>query len=727
MRGISKEQRQEARRLIDATLALHNNAPQLLDLGIPTEDDLKAAVHQVLYARAMEELARIDVETLGNGIRMGGLRAAGIYTVAHVLTSPLFELQSVPGIGSKSSDLLVRRAKAALDTAMEAAPVHIDADTRPYDHYQLIRALYLQRELPVYELVATECARWMESLLGEAQLAETAASQLRTLFAGRQRLDRALEAIDRLRRELPQLQAKMYELHDYVRAVHNTPAETIWQDFEARAAEYYARISTLAQVSLRERSGNLPVDLVELIDAFPLDTTLLRATLRPYQHFGAQFALYQGRTLIGDEMGLGKTVEAIAAMSHLAAQGETHFLVVCPLSVLVNWGREVPQHSALNAVPVYGDTRDVAFAYWCDEGGVCVTTYETIQRLSWSDAPEPALLVVDEAHYVKNPEAKRSVAVAGLAARARRVLLLSGTPLENRVGEMTALMGMLDPELVRVLGEPALLNNPVAYRKAVAPRYLRRTRADVLKELPEKLEKTDWCTLSPADRFDYLEALRHGTFNDLRRVSWRHGHMGDSSKAQRLVEICAEAASGHHKVLVFTYFLDTLRTVAALLASDCAGVIDGSTSPTERQRIVDEFAESDKSVLACQVTAGGTGLNIQAASVVVFCEPQLKPSAEDQAISRAYRMGQVRTVVVHRLLMSDTIDERIEAILRRKEAVFDEYADRSETGEQASNLIDARMTQELVAAELERYGVERDEEAPLGEAQGNSVDEAPTN
>jgi len=294
-----------------------------------------------------------------------------------------------------------------------------------------------------------------------------------------------------------------------------------------------------------------------------------------------------------------------------------------------------------------------------------------------------------------------------------RVLFLTGTPLENRVGEMTALLGMLDGDLARRLMNERLMRNPVAYRREISSRYLRRTREDVLTELPEKIEKTDWCVMTDVDRDDYLASLKAGRFTDLRRVGWHHGDLTASSKAARLRELVDEAKADGRKVLVYTYFLHTLALVKELLGDECAGVINGSVPARERQQIIDDFAQGDRTVLACQVTSGGQGLNIQAASVVIFCEPQLKPSAEEQAISRAYRMGQVRTVMVHRLLMANTVDERIDELLRSKTVVFDEYADRSEVAEQEREIVDLRQVREIVASEVAKHGVERDADAAL--------------
>ena len=714
MFGISAELRRRAREVVARTRELERTSPAMLECPSYTNDTLMADINAVLGARATELLATIDVEALaGGGVRMGELTAAGFRTVADVLAASPALLSQVPGVGERSAETLLRRAQAAHDEAMLGCAVHLDAEGRPAEQTALLRSLYRQEHLQPVEQPIEVARAWLGRLSQDADQATCITGLVRTIVTSREMRERAAEAVTRLESELPLLTQKLDEISLYVLGVISVSTDELWGHFELHAADYYARISALAPVAERERTGRLPEGLAQQVDAVALDTTLLRATLRPYQVFGAQYAVLQERTLIGDEMGLGKTVEAIAAMAHLAAQGGTHFMVVCPLSVLLNWEREVPRHSALRMMEVYGPDRDLEFVRWCKEGGVAITTYETTQRLPWDTAPKLDLLVVDEAHYVKNPEAKRTRAVVQLLGRSRRAMLMTGTPLENRVGEMTALVSLLDAPLAQELMAASVAHNPVAYRRVVAPRYLRRTREDVLAELPSKVEKTDWCAMSDADRADYLEALRTGSFADLRRVGWRHGQLQESAKAVRLRELVAEARSSGRKVLVYTYFLSTLSLVGQLLGDDCAGMISGSVSAAERQRIMDEFVEGDRCALACQVTAGGQGVNLQAASVVIFCEPQLKPSAEAQAVARAYRMGQVRTVVVHRLLMADTVDERIDETLRAKAAVFGEYAQRSEMAERAQDVVDQRTVREIVAAELARHGVEREAQQPL--------------
>ena len=204
----------------------------------------------------------------------------------------------------------------------------------------------------------------------------------------------------------------------------------------------------------------------------------------------------------------------------------------------------------------------------------------------------------------------------------------------------------------------------------------------MLKELPTLIEKAQWCVLGSTEQQIYREAVASGNLMSIRQVSWQVDRPEASSKAMRLLEICNDAKEQGRKIIVFSFFRNTLEKVHALLGERCLETISGEISPSRRQQIVDEFNNAEPcTVLVSQVQAGGTGLNIQAASVVVFCEPQLTPAIENQAISRAYRMGQTRDVLVYRLLADDTIDERMLEILSQKQKAFDHFADESVIGD----------------------------------------------
>ncbi|MBO7449327.1 MAG: DEAD/DEAH box helicase family protein, partial [Clostridiales bacterium] len=308
----------------------------------------------------------------------------------------------------------------------------------------------------------------------------------------------------------------------------------------------------------------------------PLDTSLMVATLRPYQEFGTKYILNQQRVLLGDEMGLGKTMQAIAAMAHLAANNLTHFVVVCPVSVMVNWAREVEKHSKLTTITVHGDKREELFKEFQEKGGVMITTYETIVRLNLEESPKFSMLTVDEAHYVKNPEAQRTKALRKMAALCDYRLFMTGTPLENRVEEMIFLVSMLRDSVSSELNSMKAVSKAPEFRSKVAPVYLRRVREDVLKELPEKFEKEEWVQLTDKEKILYAKALVSKNATTIRKVSYDVENLEDSSKIQRLLEICKEAEDDHRKIVIFSFFLGIIEKVSQALGDKCFGIITGA-------------------------------------------------------------------------------------------------------------------------------------------------------
>jgi len=449
--------------------------------------------------------------------------------------------------------------------------------------------------------------------------------------------------------------------------------------------------------------GHIPRAIAERIDTHELDTSLLTVSLRGYQAFGARFALTQGRAILGDEMGLGKTVEALAAIGHLHAGGATHSMVVCPASVLPNWAHEVEQHSRLRAFRLHGPDRPARLAAWAREGGVGVVTYDSLKSLALPEGLAVGLLVADEAHYVKNPSAQRTQATLRLVRAVDRVLLLTGTPVENRLDEFRSLVDHIRPDLAARMEPQVGLVGADAFRAAIADVYLRRNQSDVLDELPPRIDNDEWVEPTAADRGAYARAVASGNFMAMRRAAFDAAATGESAKLRRLVEIVDEAAGNGWKTVVFSSFLDVLRSVEQALGDRCVGLLSGRLDPSARQALVDELtAATEPRVLVSQIQAGGTGLNIQAASVVILAEPQWKPSIEDQAVARLHRLGQARPVHVHLLLTEDGVDQRMRDILAAKRQVFDEYVRTSDLKDASPHATDVNALATAPKAQSER-------------------------
>ncbi|MFC5826404.1 DEAD/DEAH box helicase [Nonomuraea insulae] len=667
----------DARALLDEHASVRARAAHAL--GTLRRDVARAGLEAVPVSRLRD--------VTDGRLRIGTLEKAGYTTVRQVLEATPYELQLLPGIGAHTAGQLLAAARQIEDAAAEAASLRLDVD-RPDPHTtELVIALHrlvaVGPELPRALDAAGEVAGRLEPLLAEARPARSRLRMMLTLPARRRLAREAVASIEELLDGAARTRLLLAQVTtDLLRpAARDFEA---WADFESRSPEYFGLLAELAGEPMGGGHGLLPDDLAAKVAAQPLDDTHRRVSLRGYQAFGARFALVQERVIIGDEMGLGKSIEAIAALAHLRAGGETHFLVACPASVLINWVREIGSRSTLTPYPLHGPDRLAAQQEWARRGGVAVATLDGLHRV---EGPDVGMLVVDEAHYVKNPETKRSRAVAAWCGRARRVLFLTGTPMENRVEEFRALVSYLRPELATGLRSSDVVAGARAFRRAVAPVYLRRNQQDVLAELPERMEADEWVEFSGADFEAYRLAVAGGNFMAMRRAAY--AEPDTSAKLKRLLELVEDAEANGLKVVVFSYFRSVLATVGAALGGRAHGPLSGEVEAARRQRMVDEFsAAAGHAVLLSQVQAGGVGLNLQAASVVILCEPQVKPSMETQAVGRAHRMGQVRRVQVHRMLTVDSVDQRMLDILRRKSKLFDAYARRSDLAESTGDAVD---------------------------------------
>ncbi len=680
-----------ARAVLRAAHELSDGATDLLDAPERLRTWARTQLQHLTIDEVRERMRALPLgalrEVAGRGVRWSALEQAGVRSAGAVLDAPDHVLRAVPGVGAQTVQEVRRAAHTVAMQVRQDVRFRFDPDRRDPAEGQLLTTLAALRaaDSAVAQLQAP-LRRYLIAAGPLAEAAERTGSRLSMLFTTRATKDAAWSALT----GLAALTADPRLAEDVATAREAADPRSYgvdqeWARYLRDAASVNALLSTVDSVAPDEDAarGFVPDELRQRIVAVPLDTSLLSATLRGYQVFGAQYALHQGRSILGDEMGLGKTVQALAAMAHLAANGQRRFLVVCPASVQVNWLKETAKHTHLTAHALHGTGRDDAGRCWLREGGVAVTTFGTLGRLAEDvRSSDVAMLVVDEAHMVKNPAAVRSRTVA--AVPAQRTLFLTGTPMENRVEEFRTLVGYLQPQVARRVDPADAVAGARAFRRAVAPVYLRRNQVDVLSELPDRIDTDAWVQPTPADAAAYREAVASRNLHAMRQATFTAG----SAKLERLAEIVEEAAQDGMKVLVFSYYLAALRLCGETFTA--VGTITGAVPGAVRQQLVDEFgAAPGHAVLLSQVEAGGIGINLQAASVVVLVEPQWKPSTEEQAIARAHRMGQVRTVQVHRLLAQDSIDERIREVQEGKRLLFDHFARRSEAKEADARAIDA--------------------------------------
>lgn len=704
----------DAKRIIER----HRKLLAELILAEKSIDSLRAAVKKTSDALVAQEvlnvLKDIPVDELNRdkrGIRIKLLREHGYQSIADIAGASVYSLASINGISDDAAYSIKRIADQIVSTTRQGVKIKLSEDNKSSAATQVVLAISKFRNSEEYIIEAQKLNRAYSSEIEYAiEDLQAASGSLKWLFSSKQKKQKAITAYNTLT-DLMQgtYFSQARKSLDALERINATTGFEAWSDFSENSIRFFNTLEDINPGILGTDDAiyGLPEELAREIQDQDFFPDGLLCELRRYQEWGVKYALHQERVLLGDEMGLGKTIQAIATMVSLRNTGATHFVVVCPASVLANWCREIRKMSRLTVTKVHGQDRLSELASWIKTGGVAVTTYETTGHFKMDKEFKYSLLVVDEAHYIKNPDAQRTINVKNISNHAERILFMTGTALENKVDEMISLIKMLQPTVASSVRGMEFLSSAPQFRNKVAPVYYRRKREDVLTELPDLIENREWCVMTRAEEEVYEEAVLNKKYADARRVSWNVGNLRDSSKATRMMEIIAEAKEDGRKIIVFSFFLDTIKKITTMLGDQCYGPINGSVTPQKRQEIIDKFDKAPAgSVLAAQIQAGGTGLNIQSASVVILCEPQFKPSIENQAISRAYRMGQTRNVLVYRLLCEDTVDEKIISMLESKQAIFDAFADKSVAASESMEL-DDKTFGNIIKEEIDRINAKR--------------------
>ena len=657
--------------------------------------EIIAATEAIIQEAVLSEMKATPIAELKDfGASVGPLQSAGFRTVADLSGRSFGSLLNYRGVGDVTAEAAIR----AFGLFQESARAHVrllpDPDNRRPSDGRLLVALAKYETLVREVSTRTEEAQVRYLNTGGQLQALRAKTRVRDhLFSLGSQSDLA-RSTSQLAVEFRWVSTEARNLSDYAERLTMDLGET-WRRYAGNAATFIALLESVlpARVVAKgalagpDMRGGLPAEIADAVEATQVDLRLLTANLRRYQQFGTQYIVCQKRVLLGDDMGLGKTIQVLAAMCHLAAQGKKHFFVVAPNSVLINWEREVKKHTKLNPIVVHGGDRDDELEQWQREGGVAITTYTTLSRLVDKITPFD-LLAVDEAHSVKNPETQRTQSVARLCGLTEHVVFMSGTALENRLSELQFLVTTVQPkvsvEVASLLKQVRPV--PAEVRTQLAPVYLRRIQADVLTELPDLTETDEIIPLESAD----IEAYRMSPDNLMhKRLAATIGAGGrQSAKFDRLRELLEGYEEDGRKVAVFSFFRQVLDDVSATVGG--CPQIHGSISAEERQLVLDRFAAKEGfGVLALQIEAGGVGINLQCAQVVILMEPQFKPSTERQAIARVRRMGQTRKVNAHRLIAKGTIDEALVLLIERKKQVFEDYAQHSSVKDASGMAIDA--------------------------------------
>ncbi|MDY6901847.1 MAG: DEAD/DEAH box helicase, partial [Cyanobacteriota bacterium] len=479
--------------------------------------------------------------------------------------------------------------------------------------------------------------------------------------------------------------------------------------------------SVLAMEDLVDGVGKLQADkhwkdhiqrLQEMKNLQPELPSTLQAELRDYQIEGfnwlSRLAYWGVGACLADQMGLGKTLQALAVILQRAPQGAT--LIIAPTSVCMNWISEAGKFAPTLNVIQFGSGNRQKILDELQPFDMLVCSYGLLQQeevAQMLSQVEWQTIVLDEAQAIKNIATKRSQAAMNLQSEFK--LITTGTPVENHLGELWNLFRFINPGL---LGSKENFNQSFAVpieklqdkqarqrlKKLIQPFLLRRTKTQVLSELPSRTEITLHVELSQEEMAMY-EALRQQAITKLADSDATAGHkhlqvlaeimklrracchsklvMPDaplpSAKLQLFGEVMAELLENRHKALVFSQFVDHLHIIRDYLEEQNIKYqyLDGSTPTKERKKRVDAFQGGEGDVFLISLKAGGTGLNLTAADYVIHMDPWWNPAVEDQASDRAHRIGQQRPVTIYRLVTKDTIEEKIVNLHRHKRDLAD--------------------------------------------------------
>jgi SNF2 family DNA or RNA helicase len=470
----------------------------------------------------------------------------------------------------------------------------------------------------------------------------------------------------------------------------------------------------------------------------------LCADLRPYQREGFQWLVrlssWATGACLADDMGLGKTLQALALIAHRAPQGPA--LVIAPISVTPGWISEAARFVPGLRVRIYRGENRAAMLADARPGDLFVAGYGVVSRDADAlGAVHFVTLVLDEAHMIKNAVTRRARAVMRLRADFR--LALTGTPVENHLGELWSLFRVITPGLLGTwqqfrerFAAPIERDQNAERRGALSrvlrPFLLRRTKESVLPELPPRIEVDRLVSLSSAER-ELYETARFaattmiaepdspsqrfailGWLTRLRRLACHprlvnEAWTGTSSKLESFLSLVDELREAGHRALVFSQFTDQLAIIREALALRRVSVVylDGSMPIDERARAVEQFQSGVGDCFLISLKAGGTGLNLTAANYVIHLDPWWNPAVEDQATDRAHRIGQALPVTVIRLIAEGTIEEAVLAMHAQKRELADQLLN-------GTDVVGRMSTDELI--DLVRKGAPREDDVVFAES-----------
>lgn len=413
---------------------------------------------------------------------------------------------------------------------------------------------------------------------------------------------------------------------------------------------------------------------------------------RDYQLTGYHWLRFLFKNKFGaclaDDMGLGKTLQTIMFIESIIDKVEK-VLIICPVSILLNWKNEIDKFSSLEVEMYYGDGRKL-------DGNkkIVITSYGIMKKESYTTFKDMNfdILIMDEVQHLKNIRSQGAIAARNLNANFR--ICLTGTPVENDLSEFYNIMDLSIPGIwgdLSLFRSSSSKKSRLLARQTVRPFILRRTKEQVLTELPEKVENHIYLSFSEEERQHYLSSLvgiknRMQSIQQGRKYSeilksllqlrqlclWQNSETMRSTKIDFLIENLEQLVEEGHKVLVFSQFTTYLDLIQNKVRENSwkFARIDGSQTMKRRQAEVDSFQDGEAQIFLISLKAGGVGLNLTAASYIFLMDPWWNPAVESQAIDRAYRIGQENKLTVYRPIIKDSVEEKVLVLQNTKRELF---------------------------------------------------------
>ena len=449
---------------------------------------------------------------------------------------------------------------------------------------------------------------------------------------------------------------------------------------------------TVHRKVFRESKANSgPYRASEQILPLLLPSDVVDDHLYNYQREGVEWLLRQNRAILGDDMGLGKTAQAIAATRRLIRNGAASWaLIVAPRTLLANWCAEInawaPELTTEIVTSLKSD-QELRWAKLIKRAHILVTSYEQIRSPAEVLIRNPPdLIIADEAHRLRK---SKSLATRGLRRiKSDRFWALTGTPLERNSEDLVVLLSMLDSS--KFSFDDRLLST-TALRAVIRPYFLRRRKADLLKELPEVIEHDELLELNKEQKDEYVSAIQKhhknsetgnflSLFNQLLMLCDVEPKTGSSAKLDRVMELITDITDMEEKVVIFSYKLkpiellqDRLRQANIAMSFS---MLTGQMTLQEREHSLSEFKLNPKcGILLASTRVASEGLTLTVANHVIFINQWWNPSSNSQAKDRVIRIGQSKTVTVKSFICRNTIEDRLQQILQKKSLTFDELVD----------------------------------------------------